>query len=234
MSPRAKAAAAVAIAMALAVPAHAADGHIILLFGEDCDTQMGPLCSTRMYVYGLLQGASATGITGAEYSIEFAPLSQRGNWMFTEIHVPGALVLGPGAIPPANQARGVNVAFPSCQTGDGSRVLLETIDVFRLDFGLPEEIGLTVVRHDRPSSQFFQCPLFTVCDAPVYTKVCTGSNLTACRNPEPPFANDATCSTSGGAWINGGQCCLSCETGPVHCTVSAAPAAWSRVKALYR
>lgn len=225
---------AVAIATTLPVQAQASDGQILPLFGEDCDIQMGPLCNTQMYVYGLLQGASIAGLTGAEYSIEFSPASLRGNFLFTENYVPGALVLGTGAIPPVNQARGVNIAFASCQTGDGYRVLLETVDVLRLDFGLPQEITLKVVKHDRPSSQFFQCPLFTVCDAPVYTKVCVGSNLTTCPNPEPPFPNNATCSTSGQAWINGRQCCLSCEPGPVHCTVAAAPAAWSRVKALYR
>lgn len=234
MNPLRKTAVAAAISLVFTTPVCAVDGQIALLFGEDCDIQLGPLCSTRMYVYGMLLGASGPGLTGAEYSIEFTPVNLRGNFLFTETYVPGALVLGAGAIPPVKQARGVNIAFASCQTGDASRVLLETIDVLRLDFGLPQEISLKVVKHDRPSSQFFQCPLFTVCDAPVYTKVCVGSNLTTCPNPEPPFPNNATCSTSGQAWINGRQCCLSCEPGPVNCTVAAAPTAWSRVKALYR
>jgi len=233
---KAAVAAALTVAMAAtpAVPAYAADGHIVPLFGEDCDIQMGPLCSATMYVYGLLQGASTTGITGAEYSIEFAPASLRSNWLFTETFVPGSLVLGGGAIAPSPQVRGVNIAFPNCQTGNGTRVLLETIDVLRLDFVAWNEITLKVVKHDRPSSQFFQCPLFTLCDAPVYTKVCVGSNLTTCPNPEPPFPNNATCSTSGQAYINGRECCLSCEPAVAHCTVAAAPTAWSRVKALYR
>jgi len=65
-------------------------------------------------------------------------------------------------------------------------------------------------------------------DAPVYTKVCIGSNMATCRNPEPPFANNATCSTGGRTYLN---------TGPTHpdpCRDAVKATTWSKVKSLYR
>lgn len=91
--------------------------------------------------------------------------------------------------------------------------------------------------HDRPSNPYIQCPSFTLCDAPVYTQVCLGSKLTLCPNPEPPFPNNATCSTSGRTWINppaGFYCCLSCIPVPADCTIAVEAKAWSGVKGLYR
>jgi hypothetical protein len=68
--------------------------------------------------------------------------------------------------------------------------------------------------------------------------VCLGSNLTLCRNPDPPYANNATCSTSGAGWINpvwGHWCTLE----PPHfpdpdCPIAVQPRSWSMVKSLYR
>ena len=105
-------------------------------------------------------------------------------------------------------------------------MLIETVDILNLDCENTAELVLKVVKHDIPSNQFFQCPLFTLCDAPVYTKVCLGSNITTCRNPEPPFPNNATCSSSGTAFVN---------PAPGHnCTVAVTNQAWSTVKGLYR
>jgi hypothetical protein len=115
------------------------------------------------------------------------------------------------------------VSWADCQTGDGSKVLIETVDIFNGGCDA-NELALKVVKHDVPSNQFYQCPLFVLCDAPTYTKVCLGSNITACRNPEPPFPNNAQCSTSGEAFVNGSR----------NCTVAVTPTNWSSVKALYR
>ena len=107
-------------------------------------------------------------------------------------------------------------------------VLLQTIRVYNLscDTG---ELPLQVISHDIASNPFFQCPLFNLCDDPVFTKVCLGTDLTICRNPRPPFAMKATCSTSGHALINPqGETSADCEPTAVQ------PSSWSTMKGMYR
>jgi hypothetical protein len=86
------------------------------------------------------------------------------------------------------------------------------------------EIALKVIKHSTPSNQFFQCPLLTLCDDPAFTKVCVGNSFTLCKNPEPPFPVNATCSTSGQAFINGSR----------NCSVGVQESNWSAVKSLFR
>lgn len=227
----------------LNVSAWATDGNIVLVFDPDASTCQATVpcrCTATLYVYGLLAGASANGFIVAEYKVATGPDSNADpGWLFAESFDPGAIVIGAGAFTPADPLpRGVDVAWPTCQQGDGYKVLIETVRVTAVDCQLSiDELQLHVVKHDSPSNQFFQCPLFALCDAPVYTKVCLGSNLTACPNPEPPHANDATCSTSGLAWLNPIPTRL-CTTTPgpidIDCPVAALPETWSGVKGLYR
>ena len=50
--------------------------------------------------------------------------------MFTETFVPGTIVLGTGAFNPGDiWPRGVTMAWPTCQQGDGYVVLIETVEV---------------------------------------------------------------------------------------------------------
>ncbi len=230
------------IALCLALPAWAADGNIGLYFDANlgsCQMNIPCHCLGRLYVYGRLEGASAGGITGAEYKIAVGPNSNADpGWLFSETFDPGATVIGAGALNAADPlGRGVDVAWPACQTGGGIgvAVLIETVEIFNLD--CPSgDMRLQVVKHDAPSNPFFQCPLVVLCDAPVFTKVCVGSNLTVCRNPEPPFPNNATCSTSGEGWINREHplCCTHCLPVFANCTIAVQSKAWSAVKSLYR
>lgn len=221
--------AALACLSLAAAPAFAANGNILIAFdqaGALCQQTVGCGGSTTAYVYALLQGASGIGITGAEYRIEVGP---NGNadpgWLFSEVFDPSATVIGVGAINPVDpQPRGVNVAWGTCQVGDGSKVLLETIQILNLGCST-DELRLRVAKHSSSANQFFQCPLFTLCDDPVFTKVCLGSNITTCRNPEPPFPNNASCSTSGEAYLNPGP--------GRNCTVAVAQKTWSTVKSMY-
>jgi len=197
--------------------------------------QNGALCQAavpcgppvRMYVYALLQGSSGSGITGAEYKVQIGANNNADpGYLFNETFDPAATVIGGAFNPTDPGTRGVNVSWAACQVGDGTKVLIETVDILNLDCENTGELALKVVKHDIPSNQFFQCPLFTLCDAPVYTKVCLGSNITTCRNPEPPFPNNSTCSSSGTAFVN---------PAPGHnCTVAVTNQAWSTVKGLYR
>src|SRR5262249_2297381 len=114
-------------------------------------------------------------------------------WLFVEHFDPAATVLGTNFA--IGFTGGVDIAWPSCQTGVNGHVTLETIDALNI---CPSACSfstiLGIVQHSHPSNQFFQCPLFVLCDAPVYTTVCIGDHVTACRNPEPPHANNAMCS----------------------------------------
>lgn len=226
-------------ALLLAAPAGASDGEIGLFFdanASSCEMNIPCDCSGRLYVYGLLLGASAGGITGAEYKITFGSSSADPGWFVDETFEPGATILGGGLLPADPVSRGVNVAWPACQQGNGYLVLIETVEIFNPGCNT-NAVSLQVVRHDRPSNAQFQCPLFVLCDAPVYTKVCLGSNRTQCPNPNPPFPNDATCSTSGWAYVNpppNVRCCLSCPLPEPDCTIQVKSRAWTHVKALYR
>jgi len=212
-----------------AAPTWAANGNIGMFFDTGaalCQAAVPCGSPVTMYVYGLLQGASITGITGAEYKIQIGTNNNPDpGWFFGESFDPAATVVGSGAMTPVdNGLRGVNVAWPTCQMGDGTKVLIETVMI--LNMCDPAELALKVVKHDAATNQFFQCPLFALCDEPVFTKVCLGSNLALCRNPEPPNPNNATCSTSGQAYLN---------PGPTrNCTVGVETTSWSSVKGLYQ
>jgi len=218
--------AAIATLMLAASPVLAANGNIGLFFDEGaaiCQAAVpcGNMTPVRMYVYALLQGSSQFGITGAEYRVTAS--NGGAGWFFAETIV-APVVIGTGAFPPSGG--GLNVAWPACQVGDGTKVLIEYVDILNLADCSGAEVILTVGKHFTASNQFFQCPLFTLCDVPFYTKVCLGSNLSVCQNPEPPFPMNATCSTSGEAFLN---------PGPTrNCTVAVQDASWSTIKGMYR
>jgi hypothetical protein len=208
------------------------NGEIGLFFdpgGEKCVDEIPCSGSGRVYVYAILKGASVGGLTGVEFGVRMGQNDRADEgWMFTENFNPDAdIVIGSGAFHPADshipsiyRGRGVNIAFSECQSGESGRVLLETVDAYNVDC-LSDPLRLLVVGHDSSPNNYFLCPLFTLCDAPVFTKVCLGENVRACGS--------ATCSTSGEAIINPspGQE-AACERTPV------AQRTWSSMKALYR
>ena len=103
-----------ALAMSLlATPLWAVDGQLGLFFDTypaSCAMNVPCNCRGTLYVYAILQGASATGLSGAEYKIATGSTAADPGWFFSETFVPGALVLGSGALNPADPfTRGVNV-----------------------------------------------------------------------------------------------------------------------------
>jgi hypothetical protein len=147
--------------------------------------------------------------------------------MFNETFDPIATQLGIGAFNSVDPAgRGVIIAWPTCQIGDGFKVLIETVDILNI-LGPTPEMMLKVVKNDFYSNEYFKCPLFVLCDEPVYTKVCIGYGVVACAEDVPPSPAPLTsqCSTSGIAYIN-----------PIpgrDCRVGVASATWTGVKSLY-
>ena len=83
---------------------------------------------------------------------------------------PTAFVLGAASIPPDPSDRGISMSWVGCQTGDGTKVLLSTLEITNTDCvagEAPMEVPIHVIRHDSPSNVFFQCPLFTQCDGSI-------------------------------------------------------------------
>lgn len=234
------AATVIALGVQASVPAGATDGDIRLYFDPNQCSGLIPCGETRqLFVYVQLDGATSPGITGVELGMRIGmDGAQDPGWSFLETFSPGATVsVGTGAftppdqtavVPPRWRGRGANIAWNSCQTGDAGLVLVETVDITNLGCGT-DELRLLVMSHDTPRNTFFQCPLAVLCDAPVYTKVCLGGNVTPCPNPDAPRGPEAQCSTSGEAVINPVANTLS------PCRVTAVePATWSSVKSLYR
>lgn len=211
-----------------ASPSLAANGNIGIFADTGLATcQASVPCdgSITLYVYALLQGASQAGISGAEYKVQIGLDTDVDDLLFAEVFDVTATTIGTGAFnPPDVTERGINLAYAECNVGDGTKVLLETVTVFDMG-GCGTETRLTVVKHDNQSNDFFLCPLFTLCDAPAFSKVCLGSNIVLCQNPNPPFANDSRCSTSGEFVLN--------PLPGSDCTVAVEETTWSKVKGLY-
>jgi hypothetical protein len=227
------------LSLALASPAWPRNGQIGLFFdpsGSKCVESIPCAGFGTLYIVALLEGASLDGITGAEYGVQIGPdLAADPGWTFTEDFTPEAsAVLGKAFYPldidthqvPFVPGRGVNIAFPECVRGQGKRLVLEEVAVANTACST-DPLPLRVVRHDYFSHRSFLCPLFTLCDAPSFTKVCLGDDLHGCLNPT--WGNAATCSTSGAAIINPrpGQS-APCPR------VAVEPSSWSSMKSLYR
>lgn len=166
-------------------------------------------------------GASANGIRGVEYSIE---PSVSTDWLYLEDFAlaNADIVLGTQAVH-GTLPGGVNLAWASCQSGLSiSLQTLTLVDVTGEFHGFP--VQLTVSGHSNPSNPFFRCPLFNLCDDPVFTKVCVGSNVTTDYCPFPPGARACLTSTGGIFLVNGPCPCL---------CVQVEARTWGEVKSLY-
>lgn len=130
-----------------------------------------------LYLVATLGGPSASGISGAEFRIE---VGSPAGWFVSFTPPSGAVALGQALDTDpenANDGSGLNLSFAACQTGGAGRVPLGTIGVFNLS-GSPT--SLTVKRHSTPSNSSFICPLFVLCDEPVYSKLCLSEGGEGC------------------------------------------------------
>jgi hypothetical protein len=195
----------------------------------------------QISVQARLSGATAGGISGAEFYVDGLE-NLPGNWTCTVDPAPDAFYVGDFCRPSdidgdgAAERRG-NLVFSvigpnvedGCQVGDNWLVPLATIQL--ADFATPEVdlpvLTAQIVAGDPPSTgPAFQCPLVTLCDAPVFTGVCvTGgifiinNAIRAPINPSPP--DGATGVSPLGlqlSWENPGfiSCVLGTEIQNVH------------------
>ncbi len=221
-----------------AAPAHTAPtiGIYTDLAGTQC---------TGTTVNGVLQGSiwanDVDGLTGAEFAV-YCSQDWRRDFLLQFTPEPSAaLQLGNPLRCPSHdisvyggvrcpgwcwdaygvQQGGTNLAFPACQTG--SRVRLFT---FLLVEKTPtRDIALHITDHATPSNPYFCCPLITLCDGPVYTKLCVNEpdymGMYAPRGEpdaiiNPQDRSPALCPSASGVPLN------------------VRPASWSALKNLYR
>ena len=141
-----------------------------------------PLESRTMYVIAKLEGASAGGISGAEFRIE---VENPSGWFFMYEPPPADIKLGQVLdLDPENpdDGSGLSIAFGSCLPPSNGMVSLGKLFAFNSS-GSPTQ--LLVRRHSSPTNADYPCPLFTLCDDPVFSKSCMTPSS------EPP------CSTGG-------------------------------------
>lgn len=190
--------------------------------GTSCCLNIPIGSTTTLHVIATTGGASSGGITGAEFRIELSPQLAGAVLVWTP-SAAATVVLGNPIDnnSAAGDVSGLNIAFSTCQKQAGlagDRILLGTI----LAFNVTGERALLVKKHNRPSNPNLKAPLFTLCDAPVFTAQpltllegdpnLWGQEATAFRSP----VNSASCS--------GGTCG----------TVATEGRTWSSLKGLYR
>lgn len=129
--------------------------------GSDCDADgVQPFAPFFIYIGAVLGGdAAGPGISGAEFQCTGVDPA----WFNTVTPNPASgLALGTPI------GGGCNIAFPGCMSG--GFVLLYTVQ----SLALAPVTGrtLAVTQHTTPSNPNFLCPLVTLCDGPVFTKLC--------------------------------------------------------------
>jgi hypothetical protein len=166
--------------------------------------------SRQLRIVVALNGATRSGITGLEMGMQIGDdASPDPGWNFMESFASNATVtLGHGLFEPLDifgggpyRGRGINMAWSTCQQGEDHEVLVETVRVTNTGCDT-DVLRLLGTGHDRAGNSFYQCPLATLCDGPVYTKVCLGDNVASCPNPDAPHGDPAQCSTSGSFVLN--------------------------------
>jgi hypothetical protein len=193
--------------VAVAPAAHAVANGSIAVYLDGAGTQcQGPISGLVIgSVWMNLGGATAPGITGAEFRIDNSNSSAYDVSFSAD---PGVTIsIGNPFL------GGCNVAFAACQTGTAGRVKLGNI--FITEMASTPDVLLTVRPHYTPSnpSPELDCVLATACDAPFFTSICVGAvgsdHWRAVINPTGAIAGD-------------------CQPVAVQAT------SWTTVKALYQ
>ncbi len=136
--------------------------------GTDCCVTLNKSGNGKLSVYMVTGGASAAGITGAEYKVTVEPPAPDAFIHWTPAPAANVSV----GHPVDNGSGGGNfVSFKSCQTStglSGDKVFLGSLHVINLT----GEHKLVVRAHDAPINPAFNCPSVLLCDGPVFTQVC--------------------------------------------------------------
>ncbi len=152
-----------AVAWMLPVVAGAqTDGLLGIYFDRDASRCTGSISSgssTTMYVVLVGEGATSSGITGAEFRID---ASEARSYLFHSESGFGNLQLG-------SASEGWNVAFLTCQS---ARVVPVMSFQVLNPGGAAADAILRVTKKTTPTNANFECSSAALCNSPVFTQVC--------------------------------------------------------------
>jgi hypothetical protein len=122
-------------------------------------------------VWANLNGPAGGGITSAEFRIDLTDRVSGAWGAFTMTWSPDPNAVASLGNPDGQfNHGGVNIAYGDCQTG--TRVKLFSFMAIENTPSTDEWLSVHTSYH--PTNPNFLCPLFTLCDAPAYTKICAG------------------------------------------------------------
>jgi hypothetical protein len=216
------ASAALCVASAASAQPYPANGYIGVysdMAGTLCCSTVPTFMPASLYVVAHLAGASAAGMTTAEFRLEFSNDPRAASsWSFAaagNVYIGDVFDYTANVDPTPPATEGANIGFPVCQNGPA--VLLGTISVIVFN---PAWTGVEILTKGRnPAANpdpIYDCPLVTLCDAE-FTKVC----LTI-----PDGVHGQSVNFRSG--VNLAGCNTSCSP------VAVADKNWSAVKGLYR
>jgi hypothetical protein len=210
------------LCLLLAGPAWAAppaNGYIGV-FGDDLGTEccitMNTAGNGRFHIFAVTGGATAAGVTGAEFRVSIEPSEPQATFQWS----PAAGSVANGHPIDNGSGGGVDLSFQTCQTQTGlagDKILLGTVHVLKLT----GERQVVVRTHSAPANPAFACPTLTLCDAPASTRVCLTLQIgdPALGGEEPSTFTSA---------VNDPAC-----TGASCGFVAIEPATWSLIKSFY-
>ena len=193
------------------------------LFGDAAGTQCCVNAASgtggTLYFIAITAGATAGGITGAEFRVEVTANSG-GLILQGFAAAAGSTTLGApfDLDPTTSNLSGMNVVFAECHgTAAGDHILLGSVPFF--NFGATPTDFLVKRRQDPSNLVNADCPLFTLCNFPEFTAVCM--TLQTSESTTEPIAfvtsfNQPTCTTATCGYVG------------------VEPSSWEAVKKLYR
>lgn len=135
------------------------------------------------YLVATLAGETSSGILGVELRVQGLP----EGWIGVFTPDPSILVVIGDLF-----EEGVAMAYPTCQLGQGGKVVLGVVTIVALT---DESARLQVVRRDPPSNPTFPCPLFFLCDnSTVCMRECPENPTMGISSAFTTFVNDPSCS----------------------------------------
>ncbi len=184
----------VAALLSLTLSSVASSGNFVGLYADAEGTQpcanVPPFSAKTLYVIAKLDAVMSAGLSAAEFRIEIGNLT--GWWASYTAPGTANLVIGDpiDSDPDPNAGGGIRLAFPMCQAPLNGMVNLGTITMFNIT---GSSTSLRVKRHSTPSNPTYMCPLFVLCDDPVFSKLCmSAGEATSCSTLTVPKPGQVT------------------------------------------
>src|SRR5262245_25774911 len=134
-----------------------------VVFIDPCGASIAPFMSQTFNIWLCAENQAAAGITAAEFRIAGLP----STWMSTVF--PGA-----GTMTGDVFGDGVRVAFASCAQPSGVYLQLFSVNIIATDE--QSDVLLMVSPTVPVSDPKLTCSFVSLCNAPVFTKVCVGDH----------------------------------------------------------